>query len=111
MAEVTDMLNKERVLFHLPPATPVTDLTVTEVIPSTNTALREAAQAGAPHGTVLIAASQSAGRGRRGRTFFSPDGTGLYISVLLRPTIAAGRMSKTLRTIFSISPSGRTPVP
>ena len=91
MAEVTDMLNKERVLFHLPPATPVTDLTVTEVIPSTNTALREAAQAGAPHGTVLIASAQTAGRGRRGRTFFSPDGTGLYISVLLRPTIPAER--------------------
>ena len=91
MNTAADILTEALVRRYLPADTPVTKLTVAEEIASTNTALREAAQAGAPHGTVLIAASQSAGRGRRGRTFFSPDGTGLYISVLLRPTIAAGR--------------------
>ena len=62
-----------------------------EVYPSvgsTNTLLREKAAAGAPHGTVIAAAAQTAGRGRRGRSFFSPDGTGLYISVLLRPDLS-----------------------
>ena len=49
-------------------------------IASTNTALR-----GAPHGSVLIAGHQTGGRGRMGRTFHSPAGKGLYLSVLLRP--------------------------
>ena len=49
-------------------------------IASTNTALR-----GAPHGSVLIAGHQTGGRGRMGRSFHSPAGKGLYLSVLLRP--------------------------
>lgn len=43
------------------------------------------AQSGAPHGTVLIADHQTAGRGRLGRSFLSPAGMGIYMSVLLRP--------------------------
>ncbi len=54
-----------------------------EEVTSTNTVLKQMAAAGAPEGTVLIAARQTGGRGRLGRTFFSPDG-GLYMSVLLR---------------------------
>ncbi len=54
-------------------------------IPSTNTALKEMAAAGAPEGTVIIAEHQSAGRGRMGRSFSSPRGQGLYLSLLLRP--------------------------
>lgn len=50
---------------------------------STNRVARELARAGAPHGMAVIAARQTAGRGRRGRTFFSPDG-GIYLSVILR---------------------------
>ncbi len=91
MPSAADRLTESSVRRFLPADTPVTVLTVVDTIASTNTALREAAHAGAPHGTVLIASSQTAGRGRRGRTFFSPDGTGLYISVLLRPSIAAER--------------------
>lgn len=53
-------------------------------VTSTNTALLQIAAEGAPHGTVLIAHAQTAGRGRAGRSFFSPDGTGLYFSLLLR---------------------------
>ena len=43
------------------------------------------AKEGAPHGTVLIAGSQTGGRGRLGRSFSSPDGMGVYLSVILRP--------------------------
>lgn len=52
---------------------------------STNSELKRLALLGAPSGTVLIADRQTAGRGRMGRTFFSPGGSGLYMSVLLRP--------------------------
>lgn len=41
-----------------------------------------------PHGTVIIADSQTAGRGRLGRTFASPAGSGLYMSIVLRPSEA-----------------------
>ena len=52
---------------------------------STSTALRRLAEEGAPEGTVILTDSQSAGRGRRGRSWHSPPGKGLYFSVLLRP--------------------------
>lgn len=61
------------------------DVVVVEEMPSTNTALKEQAQQGAPIGTTLIAERQTGGRGRLGRTFHSPEG-GLYLSTLLRPT-------------------------
>lgn len=52
---------------------------------STNRVLQDLAAQGAPEGTVALAWSQTAGRGRRGRRFYSPPGTGLYCSLLLRP--------------------------
>ncbi len=55
---------------------------------STNTLLKKLAQDGAPEKTVVIAGSQSAGRGRLGRSFYSPEGCGLYMSILLRPDLS-----------------------
>ncbi|MBR6807993.1 MAG: biotin--[Clostridia bacterium] len=60
------------------------DVTVKETTVSTNTELKLAAESGAPEGTLLAADTQSAGRGRVGKSFFSPDG-GLYMSLILRP--------------------------
>src|SRR5690606_9810602 len=53
---------------------------------STNADLRAAADAGAADRTVLLAEEQTAGQGRRGRTWVSPPGAGIYLSVLLRPS-------------------------
>ncbi len=55
------------------------------VTDSTNERARELAGAGAPSGTVVTAASQTAGRGRRGRTWTAPPGKALLLSALLRP--------------------------
>jgi BirA family biotin operon repressor/biotin-[acetyl-CoA-carboxylase] ligase len=52
---------------------------------STNERARELAEAGAPSGTVVTAAEQSAGRGRRGRVWSAPAGEALLYSALLRP--------------------------
>ncbi len=52
---------------------------------STNTRLKELAKEGAPQGTVVLADSQTGGRGRLGRSFHSPAGSGIYMSLLLRP--------------------------
>ena len=56
-----------------------------KTIESTNTYAKELAAQGAPHGTVVVAEHQTGGRGRLGRSFFSPAGTGLYLSMILRP--------------------------
>ena len=58
-------------------------------IDSTNTRAKLLAAQGAPHGTVLIAGHQSGGRGRMGRSFHSPEGMGIYLSVILRPNCPA----------------------
>lgn len=58
---------------------------------STNRYLKELAATGALEGTVLIADKQTAGRGRLGRSFFSPEEKGIYMSVLLRPELALQR--------------------
>lgn len=64
---------------------PGTRVEVTPSVDSTNRRLRELAAAGAQEGTVLIAREQTAGRGRMGRSFYSPQDSGLYFSLLLRP--------------------------
>jgi BirA family biotin operon repressor/biotin-[acetyl-CoA-carboxylase] ligase len=51
---------------------------------STNALAARAALAGAPHGTVVVAEHQRAGRGRLGRKWFSPPGVGLWFSLILR---------------------------
>lgn len=58
-----------------------------ERVDSTNTRLKGLAGQGAPEGSVLLAEEQTGGRGTRGRTFYSPRGRGLYLSLLLRPDL------------------------
>lgn len=52
---------------------------------STNIRAKHLGEEGAVHGTIVVADSQSAGRGRRGRTWESPTGLSIYMSILLRP--------------------------
>ena len=63
-----------------------------DTIDSTNTRAKQLAKEGAPHGTVLIAGSQTGGRGRMGRSFSSPGGMGVYLSVILRPHCTPGQL-------------------
>lgn len=74
-----------------------------DTVPSTNTRLKELAQSGAPEGTVLLAEEQTAGRGTSSRSFFSPRGEGLYLSVLLRPVrTPAELLTLTGRTAVAV---------
>lgn len=56
-----------------------------DTIDSTNDKAKAMAAGGAPHGTVIVAGQQTNGRGRLGRSFSSPEGKGVYLSVILRP--------------------------
>ena len=77
---------KQAILSRLSPEYPWKEhLTWLEETDSTNTRLKALARQGAPHGTVLIADRQTGGHGRLGRSFHSPGGVGIYMSILLRP--------------------------
>lgn len=62
---------------------------VLKTIDSTNTYLRGLASNGAEEGILAVSSEQTNGYGRRGRSFFSPADTGLYMSILLRPKFSA----------------------
>lgn len=63
-------------------------LEVVERLPTTMARAAELGEAGAPEGATVVAEEQTAGRGRLGRTWVAPPGTGLLVSVLLRPALA-----------------------
>jgi BirA family biotin operon repressor/biotin-[acetyl-CoA-carboxylase] ligase len=70
-------------------------------IGSTNDVAAERASSGGAEGTVVVADAQTAGRGRRGRTWFSPPGAGLYVSVILMPSQSRDRERATLVTTLA----------
>lgn len=62
-------------------------------VDSTNDQAKRLAEAGAPHGTLVVAETQTAGKGRRGRGWVSPEGTGVWMSLLMRPEIPPAHAS------------------
>lgn len=60
-------------------------ISVLDEVDSTNNEVRKLAEDGAPEGTLVLAAKQTAGKGRRGRSWESPKGEGIWMSFLLRP--------------------------
>ena len=60
-----------------------------KLIDSTNEEAKKIAKKGAKDGTVIIAEEQSAGKGRMGRSFYSPANTGIYMSIILRPKLTS----------------------
>ncbi|MCK6546537.1 biotin--[acetyl-CoA-carboxylase] ligase [Myxococcota bacterium] len=71
-------------------------------IGSTNDRARKLARAGAAHGTTIVARAQTAGRGQRGRTWHSPEGTGLYVSFIVRPKLPP-RQAPTLTLMTGVA--------
>ncbi len=63
-------------------------LEVYQTVTSTNTLAKEMAAKGAKEGTVILAREQTEGRGRMGRSFYSPASSGIYFSVILRPKLS-----------------------
>lgn len=110
LAEEDDILSPAAIKKHLGEFAGVLDIDVYKSLDSTNTLLKKLAGQGAPEGKVVAAEEQTAGRGRFGRTFYSPAGTGVYFSLLLRPdttaadatritTAAAVAVARSLETV------------
>ena len=90
-----------------------------DTLESSNRTAKLLALDGAPHGTLVLTAHQSAGRGRLGRRFESPAGKGVYCSVLLRPEMPAANAQtataadwpeELARKAGSLYPGGPAPV-
>lgn len=87
------LLDEDRLRRRLVDDGPYAALDVVAVTGSTNSDLAEAATKGGADRTVLIAEEQSAGRGRLQRRWVSPRGSGLFVSVLLRPGVPPSAVS------------------
>lgn len=85
LSDDSDVLSKEGILTALLNSIPEAPIEVLKTVDSTNTYAKKLALEGAPHGTLVLSEEQTAGRGRYGKSFFSPRGTGLYMSLVLRP--------------------------
>ena len=85
LSEKGDILSAQGIMKYLPSEYQNMDIRVERETESTNAAVREYAEQGMQEGFLLVAGEQTKGRGRYGRTFFSPQGTGVYFSLLLRP--------------------------
>lgn len=80
-----DSLTASGIASHLKAGTKVKDITCLIKTDSTNNFAKHLALGGGTHGTLIAADCQTAGRGRRGHSFESPAGKGLYMSLILRP--------------------------
>ena len=87
LGQDSDLLSAQSIGQYL--TVPGLEVEFRPVVTSTNDPLRQAAEEGAPEGKVMVAAEQTAGRGRRGHSFYSPPDAGLYLSLLLRPKLSA----------------------
>jgi BirA family biotin operon repressor/biotin-[acetyl-CoA-carboxylase] ligase len=85
------------------PNGPYAALDVVESTGSTNADLLKAADDGAADRTVLVAGEQTAGRGRRSRTWVSPADSGVYLSVLVRPSTVPAERLGTLSLVAGLA--------
>lgn len=95
-----DILSEQGVKKHL---NQDFQITFAPSVSSTNTVLRALAEQGAPEGTLVISDEQTGGRGRMGRAFYSPAGSGIYLSLLLRPVNADPRQTVTLTAAAAVA--------
>lgn len=103
LSDDTDILSVQGIRKYLHPRLAGLDITVLTTASSTNSVLREQAAGGIPEGRVILANEQSAGRGRSGRTFFSPAETGIYMSLLLRPGNYTAVQALQLTTMAAVA--------
>lgn len=88
LSEDNDYLNEYSVVQHLTTRDIGRKIDVFKSIDSTNNFAKSLAQLDAVHGTTVISEVQTQGKGRMGRSFHSPIGMGIYMSVVLRPKLS-----------------------
>ena len=99
----TDILSPQGVKKYLKGEYRSLELQILPTASSTNALVRERANQGCPEGLTVMANTQTAGRGRLGRGFFSPPETGLYLSLLLRPSRYEPRQAVRLTAVAAVA--------
>lgn len=84
LSDNNDIISAEGIKACLPAGYEKAEILAYDSLQSTNNMAKELAMNGGVHGTVIVAARQTMGRGRKDHTFFSPKG-GLYMSIILKP--------------------------
>ena len=102
LCQTSDILNEEGIRLHLEGPAADYPLEVHKVLDSTNTECKRRVIEGAPHGLTILAEEQTAGRGRLGRDFYSPAKTGIYMSILVHPSMD-GSDAMLLTTAASVA--------
>ena len=92
LTEIPDILSKGSIASYLPDNR-CGEVFFFESVDSTNNVLKDLASKGADTGTTVIADHQTGGKGRRGRSFASPSGAGIYLSYLLKPVSGFNKVS------------------
>lgn len=82
-----DIISAESIIPYLKGEAINFDLDVRQKVTSTNAIVKDMANQGEKEGKVVIASEQTEGRGRMGRKFYSPNDTGIYFTILLRPKL------------------------
>lgn len=90
---VPDILSKSEIESRLDGGWIGKQVYFAEEVDSTNTWGKRLAEEGAPHGTLVVADEQTQGRGRRGRSWQSPKGTNISMTLILRPDLEPARAS------------------
>lgn len=86
LCDDNDVISAEGICLTLKEEYRQREICVCQCVDSTNQEVKRRALEGAGEGLVVLSEEQTAGKGRKGRSFFSPEGTGIYMSVLFRPT-------------------------
>lgn len=99
----TDILSVQGIRKYLEPICSNIELNVFPTLVSTNTLAREKAMSGSPDGYTIISNCQTNGRGRNGRSFYSPADTGIYMSLILRPYHCSSQQAVRLTTMAAVA--------
>ena len=103
LAQESDVLSESGIRMELEERYRDSDIHVYKEIDSTNQEVKRRAIDGAPERMAILAEQQSAGKGRKGRGFYSPAGTGIYMSVLFRPTAEQSKDVVLITTAASVA--------
>ena len=91
LSQDSDMLSPEGIIPHVADSSVSGRIHVFKSLESTNLTAKRMALEGAASGTVVIAEEQTKGRGRMGRSFYSPPSGGIYTSFILKPSFDASK--------------------
>lgn len=103
LSKNTDILSAPAINHYLRESCRDIRLDVFRTVDSTNNVCKAKANQGEKSGYVAVASSQSSGRGRKGRTFYSPADTGVYVSIMLKPEDFHGSGIVRLTTMTAVA--------